>query len=416
LVSSAGMIAEFADESGDGDAVAFDAMWLRLMNDGTSMELADRWDRAGDVDAALARVFGDGVRPLRMEAAVFDAVLVGWRRAQGGRHLTEGTKRSRESLVRRLQASTGRWPWEWQPLDVDEWIEDLGAGPKGRAVSTLRAYQGAIRGFMAYLTDERYPWVAISEREFGVRPVQIVFEENAIVHLTEFEGRPDVRPFTREELVVFFGFCDERVRMLRRLHRKGSLAALRDAALFKVIYAWGLRRREAAKLDVRDFSANREQPGFGRYGMLGVRYGKAVRGGPPRRRAVLTVFDWAVEVVEQYVEEIRPAYGLDDHPALFLTERGGRISTDYVTERFAEYRDASGLAAELTPHSFRRSYVTHLLEDGWDELFVRSQVGHRWASTTAIYTFVSDDYKREAMRRALSSQLGAEIAWREEQR
>jgi integrase/recombinase XerC len=68
------------------------------------------------------------------------------------------------------------------------------------------------------------------------------------------------------------------------LRPKGSLAALRDAVLFKPIYAWGLRRREAAWLDVRDFSGNPAQPAFGRYGLLGVRYGKASRGGSPRRR------------------------------------------------------------------------------------------------------------------------------------
>jgi hypothetical protein len=91
-----------------------------------------------------------------------------------------------------------------------------------------------------------------------------LFEENSIVHLTEFEGQPSVRPLTREELVVFFDFCDARVNELRRLRRKGSLAALRDAALFKLIYAWGLRRRDAAHLDVRDFTGNPAQPAFGR--------------------------------------------------------------------------------------------------------------------------------------------------------
>ena len=65
-----------------------------------------------------------------------------------------------------------------------------------------------------------------------------------------------------------------------------------------------------------------------------------------------------------------------------------------------------GLPEELTPHSLRHSYVTHLIEDGWDELFVRMQVGHRFASTTAIYTGVSGDYKNEVMRRALRDQLG----------
>jgi len=403
-----------ADEFDPAIAVAFDAMSLRQMNDMSSLDLVGRWDRTGDAETALARIFGDGVRPLRLEAALFDALLEGWRRAQGGRHLTEATKRSRESIVRRFAEHVGRWPWEWQPLDVDEWMEDLGGPPQRRAVSTLRGYQGAVRGFMEYLTDERYPWAAICEREFGVRPVQILFEENSIAHLVEFEGRPSVRPFTREELVVFFDFCDERVRRLRRLRRKGSLAALRDSVLFKTIYAWGLRRQEAARLDVRDFSRNPAQPAFGRYGLLGVRYGKASRGGAPRRRGVLTVFDWSVEVMEQYVEEIRPVYGFDDHPALFLTERGGRVASEFVTERFADYRDAAGLGVELTPHSLRRSYVTHLLEDGWDELFVRSQVGHRWASTTAIYTFVSGEYKNDAMRRALTAQLGSDVRWRGE--
>jgi integrase/recombinase XerD len=98
----------------------------------------------GNGDSMLARVFGDGVRPLRLEEAVFEAALQGWRRQQGGRHLAEKTKRSREQVVRRFLARTGRWPWEWRPIDVDEWIEDLGAPPDRRAVSTLRAYQGAL--------------------------------------------------------------------------------------------------------------------------------------------------------------------------------------------------------------------------------------------------------------------------------
>jgi len=94
---------------------------------------------------------------------------------------------------------------------------------------------------------------------------------------------------------------------------------------------------------------------------------------------------------------------------LWLTERGGRISSEQVTERFAEYRDELGLPAELSPHALRHSYVTHLIEDGFDELFVRMQVGHRFASTTALYTGVSGDYKNEAMSRALRAQLGEEL-------
>lgn len=361
--------------------------------------------RGDDVDAALGELFG-GVRPLRLDEAVFEAALEGWRRQQAARHLAESTKRDRSLLVRRFRDESGLWPWEWQAIHVDEWLEDLGGPPRRRAVSTLRGYQGALRAFLEYLTDERYPWLAICEREFGRRPVQVIDERNSIVHLSDYEGAPGRRPMTREELIMFFDHCDARVQVRPSLRRKGSLTAFRDATLFKVIYAWGLRRQEAAMLDVTDFASNPHRPSFGCYGSLSVRYGKASRGGAPKRRNVLTVFDWAVEVLEQYVDEARPLYGRSEHPALWMTERGGRITSAYVTERFAEYRDELGLPRELSPHALRHSYVTHLIEDGFDELFVQMQVGHRYASTTALYTGVSGDFKNQALRRALRSQLG----------
>ena len=143
--------------------------------------------------AAVAMVFGEGVRPLRMTEAVFDALLVGWARQQSARHLSEGTKRRGVALVTRFQAETGLWPWQWTALRVDEWLEDLACPPKRRSVSTLRSYQATLRRFLDYLTDERYPWAAICEVEFGVRPVQVIDERNAIAHTVEYEGRPGRR-------------------------------------------------------------------------------------------------------------------------------------------------------------------------------------------------------------------------------
>ncbi len=156
--------------------------------------------------------------------------------------------------------------------------------------------------------------------------------------------------------------------------------------LFKVIYAWGLRRGEAAMLDVVDFGPNPAVPAFGRFGSVRVRYGKGSNGSGPRYRAVLTVFDWAPGVVEQYLERVRPVYGRDEHPALFLTERGGRLQRPYIGRRFAEYRDRLGHPRELSPHCLRHSHITHLIEEGWDSTFVQAQAGHRHASTTALYT------------------------------
>ena len=98
--------------------------------------------------------------------------------------------------------------------------------------------------------------------------------------------------------------------------------------------------------------------------MLNVRYGKAKRGQPPRRRNVASVMGWAFEAVADYVENIRPKFGCADPPALWVTERGGRVKPAEISDRFAAYRDALGLPAALVPHWARHSLVSHLAEDG----------------------------------------------------
>jgi site-specific recombinase XerD len=210
---------------------------------------------------------------------------------------------------------------------------------------------------------------------------------------------------SRGELQAFFDFCDAQVAGRRALRRKGALAALRDAALFKVAYGWGLRRTEVIRLDVVDVGPNPHAAVFGRVGTIRVRYGKASRGGNAKPRNVLTVWRWAAEALEQYLAEIRPQFGRDEHPALWLTERGGRVSTRAFDDRFAEYRDALGLDPMLVAHCLRHSYITHLQEDGFDPLFVKEQVGHRFVSTTALYTSVSSDYKNRMLQEAIAAQL-----------
>src|SRR5680860_1266644 len=73
-----------------------------------------------------------------------------------------------------------------------------------------------------------------------------------ISHLNEYEGSPEARPLSREELQRFLDYADDQVDRAARSGRKGALAAYRDATLFKVIYGWGLRRTETAKLDLVD--------------------------------------------------------------------------------------------------------------------------------------------------------------------
>ncbi|MGW4995558.1 tyrosine-type recombinase/integrase [Streptomyces mirabilis] len=81
--------------------------------------------------------------------------------------------------------------------------------------------------------------------------------------------------------------------------------------------------------------------------------------------------DWAVEAVADYVENVRPRFGFPDHPALWITERGGRLQPGSINDRFEAYRDALKLLKDLVLHSIRHSYVTHLAEDGVDRRFIQ---------------------------------------------
>jgi site-specific recombinase XerD len=342
-----------------------------------------------------------GVAHLRPEDAMVEAMLRGWRAQQLGRGLREDSITDRELLVRRFLAFTNEYPWQWTAAHVDEWSLSLVA-ERQLAPSTVRAYQGILRLFTEFLIDGRYGWAPACERAFGTFPVAICHEWNTIAHLSQYEGRPEARPFTRTELQQFLDYADEQVDRAVKAGRKGALAAYRDATVFKVIYGWGLRRTETAKLDLVDWGRNPHAPQFGRFGSLSVRYGKAKRGQPPRRRTVLSVMGWAVEALADYVEHVRPRFGLPDHPALWVTERGGRIKPAEINARFVAYREALGLPAALTPHSLRHSYVTHLTEDGVDRRFIQVQVGHECDSSTAIYTHVSDAFMNSALQAALA--------------
>jgi site-specific recombinase XerD len=123
---------------------------------------------------------------------------------------------------------------------------------------------------------------------------------------------------------------------------------------------------------------------------------------------VLNVWEWAPGIIGQWTEEARPQMRhAGGSRALWPSERTGRIGTSAIDRRFASYRAALGLGEGLDFHSLRRSYVTHLIEDGWDPLFVQQQAGHEYASTTALYTCVSSDFRTRTLRSALDSTVKA---------
>jgi integrase len=349
-----------------------------------------------------------GVALLRPEEQVFEAMLTGWASQQLARNLSFGTAEKRQRVVRAFAAHANSLPWQWSPQLVDEWCSDLRA-VRHLSRSTLRNYTEAVRLFCGYLTDPAYGWSAQCERYFGTHPVQVCHEWNTAVHAQQGESGPSKRAFTIDELEAFFDYADGQVEAIRAAGRKGWWPAFRDATLFKVAYAFGLRRNETRMLDVADFAGNPRGPEFGGWGVCHVRFGKASKGSAPKRRSVLAVWPWSADILQQWNEDIRPLRAAGGNPAMWPSERVPRIGLAAIDARFGAYRDALGLDAGLDFHSLRRSYVTHLIEAGWDALFVQQQAGHEHASTTAIYTCVSSDFRTRTLRRVLDQTVDAAL-------
>ena len=349
----------------------------------------------------------DGLSLLRPEEQVFTA-LDGWRHQQLARNLAFSTINGREKAVQAFARHADAFPWLWSAQLMDEWLGDRrSVGNLKR--STLRNYQEAVRSFCAYIIDPAYQWSSECEQRFGTHPVQVVHDWNTAVHVADAEADAGKRAFTRKELIALFDHADEQVDRIRRTGRKGWLPAFRDAVLLKTAYGFGLRRNETRMLDIVDFGRNPDGAEFGEYGVLYVRHGKAQKGSPPKRRGVVTVWDWSAEILQEWIEEFRPLFTTARSPACWPSERGSRIGLSSINTRLASYRDELGLDSALDFHSLR-TYVTHVIEDGFDARFVQEQAGHAHASTTSIYTCVSLDYRTRTLRRALDATIEAVLS------
>ncbi|WP_246643007.1 MULTISPECIES: tyrosine-type recombinase/integrase [Streptomyces violaceusniger group] len=332
----------------------------------------------------------------------------GWARQQSARFLRSTTIDPRLRLIERLEEFTGLYPWQWMPADGEAFIAHLRSGSSPIQMSTARSYEVTIGLFLEYLLDARYGWIEVCAERFGEVPQEVFHEGNSVLHTVEYEGDPRRRPLTYDEVQALFDAADARPARIKGQGRKGVLTTLRDAAILKAVYAFGTRRTESSRLDLVDLRRNRKAPQFGAYGSLMVRYGKSSKGASPKRRTVLTVpeMDWIVDILTEWITEIRPRLSPGRHPALWVTERVGRVAPRTINEAFVTAREAAGLDEDLDLHCLRHSYITHLTEFGYPARFVQEQVGHSHASTTAIYMGVSNEYRNQLLETVMKNRLG----------
>ena len=165
----------------------------------------------------------------------------------------------------------------------------------------------------------------------------------------------------------------------------GTTLALRDRALLEVLYGTGARISEAVGLAVDDVDR----------GQAAVRL--AGKGGKER---VVPVGSYALRAVEEYLVRARPALAANGRGgvrggALFLNVRGGPLSRQSAWAILRSAAERAGLIEEMSPHTLRHSFATHLLDGGADVRVVQELLGHASVTTTQVYTQVTVDRLRE---------------------
>jgi integrase/recombinase XerD len=182
-------------------------------------------------------------------------------------------------------------------------------------------------------------------------------------------------------------------RLLAAAGSAGTALALRDRALLELLYGTGARISEAVGLDVDDVELE----------------SGAVRlmGKGSKQRAV-PVGSYAVEAVSAYLVRARPQLsGVGrGSPALFLNARGGRLSRQSAWSVLRSAAARAGVDGDVSPHTLRHSFATHLLDGGADVRVVQELLGHASVTTTQVYTLVTVDRLREVYAAAHPRALG----------
>lgn len=160
---------------------------------------------------------------------------------------------------------------------------------------------------------------------------------------------------------------------------------LRDRALLELLYGTGARISEAVGLAVDDLDR----------GQATVRL--SGKGGKER---IVPVGSYALRAVEDYLARARPALAATGKAGvrggtLFLNVRGGPLSRQSAWAILRSAAERAGMQADLSPHTLRHSFATHLLDGGADVRVVQELLGHASVTTTQVYTLVTVDRLRE---------------------
>jgi integrase/recombinase XerD len=317
-----------------------------------------------------------------------------------------------------------------QPVTIDEAVRrylDHLTVERGLAAHTLQAYRRDLRryaaalgaagragvgdvttqdvaGYLAGLRegDEGHPPLAASSAGRAVVAVRGLHAFTLAEGLAPADPARQVRPPAPPRRLPRAIPVDDVERLLEAAGAGEGPRPLRDRALLELLYATGARISEATALDVDDLDLTAEgaRPGPPAEPAGAADWPATVRlSGKGSKQRVVPVGRFARQALEHYLVRGRPALAAaarrtSASPAVFLNARGGRLTRQgaWAALRAAALR--AGIS-EVSPHTLRHSFATHLLDGGADVRVVQELLGHASVTTTQVYTLVTVDRLRE---------------------
>lgn len=183
---------------------------------------------------------------------------------------------------------------------------------------------------------------------------------------------------------------EEILRLINSADIPADPTSLRDRAILELLYGTGARVAELVGIDISDISTDTFE-------------GEEIRilklHGKGTKERLVPLGKFAAEAVDNYLVRLRPALlakNSQNERALFLNSRGTRLSRQSAWSIVLKAAKATGLEGRVSPHVFRHSYATHLLDGGADIRVVQELLGHASVTTTQIYTLVTIDKVRES--------------------
>lgn len=270
------------------------------------------------------------------------------------------------------------------------------ASEKGLSPNTLEAYQRDLKLFTAYLNNNldvqkiteqdilgflewmEHELYAASSRCRALVAIKVFFrflrkEDLISVDITTYLDSPKLWQLLPNVL------SQEEVEKLLKTPDVKSFIGVRDKAILEVLYASGLRVSELCSLNIHDIQAD----------TLRVL-------GKGRKERIVPIAKISVEAVDDYLAN-RGA-GLIDSlgEPLFVTSKGSRIGRITVWQRIKFYVKKAGIDKNISPHSLRHSFATHLLDNGASLRVIQEMLGHADIGTTDRYTHLSTKHLIES--------------------